>query len=108
MNILFHPAAESEFNAAIDYYEDIEKGLGYDFSLEIFSALDRIIAFPKAWLVIEDGIRRSLVRRFPYGILYAEENIKSMLLRLCTFIEILSIGSTEYSDHTPVVFAVNS
>jgi hypothetical protein len=59
VNVLFHPAAESEFNAAIDYYEDIEKGLGYDFSLEVFSALERIIAFPKAWLVIEDGIRRS-------------------------------------------------
>lgn len=76
MNVLFHPAAESEFNTAIDYYEDIEKGLGYDFSLEVFSALERIIAFPKAWLVIEDGIRRSLVRRFPYGILYAEEKDK--------------------------------
>jgi plasmid stabilization system protein ParE len=76
VNVLFHPAAESEFNAAIDYYEDIEKGLGYDFSLETFSALERIIAFPKAWLVIEDDIRRSLVRRFPYGILYAEEQDK--------------------------------
>lgn len=76
MNALFHPAAESEFNAAIDYYEDIEKGLGYDFSLEVFSALERIIAFPKAWLVIEGEIRRSLVRRFPYGILYAEEKDK--------------------------------
>ncbi len=76
MNALFHPAAESEFNAAIDYYEDIEKGLGYDFSREVFSALERIIAFPKAWVVIEDEIRRSLVRRFPYGILYAEEKDK--------------------------------
>ena len=76
MNVLFHPDAEAELNAAIDYYEDIEKGLGYDFSLEIFSALERIMAFPKAWLVIEDGIRRSLVRRFPYGILYAEEKDK--------------------------------
>lgn len=76
MNVLFHPAAESEFNAAIDYYEDIEKGLGYDFALEVSSALERIIAFPKAWLVIEGEIRRSLVRRFPYGILYAEEKDK--------------------------------
>lgn len=76
MNVLFHPDAETEFNAAIDYYEDIGKGLGYDFSLEVFSALERIKAFPKAWLVIEDGIRRSLVNRFPYGILYAEEQDK--------------------------------
>jgi plasmid stabilization system protein ParE len=73
VNVLFHPAAESEFNAAIDYYEDMEKGLGYDFSIEVFSALERIVAYPKAWLVIEGEIRRFLVRRFPYGILYAEE-----------------------------------
>ncbi len=76
MNVLFHPDAETELNTAIDYYEDIEKGLGYDFSLEVFSALERIIAFPKAWTSIEDGVRRSLVRRFPYGILYAEEKDK--------------------------------
>ncbi|PPD40214.1 MAG: plasmid stabilization protein [Methylobacter sp.] len=73
MNVVFHPDAESEFNAAIDYYEDIDKGLGYDFAVEVYAAIERIIAFPKAWLAIDGEIRRSLVRRFPYGILYAEE-----------------------------------
>ena len=38
MNVLFHPDAELELNAVIDYYEAIENGLGYDFSLEIISA----------------------------------------------------------------------
>ncbi len=37
MNVLFHPDAELELNAAIDYYEAIENGLGYDFSLEIIT-----------------------------------------------------------------------
>jgi len=73
MNVLFHPDAELEFNEAIDYYEAIENGLGYDFSLEIVSAIGRVIDFPKAWLVIEGEIRRALVKRFPYGILYAED-----------------------------------
>ncbi|MEI6069423.1 MAG: type II toxin-antitoxin system RelE/ParE family toxin [Methylococcaceae bacterium] len=73
MNVLFHPDAELELNAAIDYYEAIENGLGYDFSLEIISAIGRVIDFPEAWLVIEGDIRRALVKRFPYGILYAED-----------------------------------
>ena len=73
MTVLFHPDAELEFNAAIDYYEAIENGLGYDFSLEITSTIARIIAFPKAWPVIEGEIRRALVRRFPYGVLYSED-----------------------------------
>jgi plasmid stabilization system protein ParE len=73
MNFAFHPDAEDEFNSAIDYYENIEPGLGYDFAVEVYSAIQRAGAFPKAWVVIEDDIRRSLVRRFPYGVLYSEE-----------------------------------
>ena len=41
MTFLFHPEAEEEFLAAIDYYEDHEVGLGYDFSAE-FLPLFRI------------------------------------------------------------------
>lgn len=73
MSFSFHPEAEEEFNRAIEYYEDIEPGLGYDFSLEVYSTIQRSVEFPKAWAVLEGEIRRSLVRRFPYGVLYSEE-----------------------------------
>ena len=77
MKYSFHPEAESEFIGAINYYEDKEKGLGYDFALEAYSTIQRILTHPKAWTVIEDNIRRSLLRRFPFGILYShtEEEI---------------------------------
>jgi plasmid stabilization system protein ParE len=74
MTFSFHPEAEEEFNKAIDYYEDIEPGLGYDFALEVYSTVRRSVEFPKAWTVLEGEIRRSLVRRFPYGVLYSEEH----------------------------------
>jgi len=73
MRFSFHPKAEEEFNEAIDYYEDIELGLGYDFALEVHSTIERTVEFPKAWAVLERDVRRSLVRRFPYGILYSKE-----------------------------------
>jgi len=73
MSFSFHPEAEDEFNNAIDYYEDIEPGLGYDFALEVYSTIQRSIEFPKAWAILEGKVRRSLVRRFPYGVLYSEE-----------------------------------
>ena len=73
MSFSFHPEAEIELNGTIDYYEDIESGLGYDFALEVHAAIKRAIDFPKAWPVLDEGIRRSLVNRFPYGILYSEE-----------------------------------
>ncbi len=73
MSYFFHPEAEKEFNEAIDYYEDIEPGLGYDFALEIHSTITRSVDFPKAWAILEGDVRKSLVRRFPYGILYSEK-----------------------------------
>ena len=73
MNFSFHPEAEEEFRKATDYYAEIEPGLGYDFALEIYSTIKRSVEFPKAWAVLEGDVRRSLVRRFPYGILYSEE-----------------------------------
>jgi hypothetical protein len=73
MSFSFHPESEEEFNKAIEYYENIEPGLGYDFALEVYSTIQRSVDFPKAWAVLEGDIRRSLVSRFPYGVLYSEE-----------------------------------
>ncbi len=73
MSFSFHPEAEDELNDAIDYYKEIEPGLGYDFALEVHSTIKRTVEFPKAWVLVEGEIRRSLVKRFPYGILYSEE-----------------------------------
>lgn len=72
MKYSFHPEAEDEFNKAIDYYEQIDSGLGYDFALEVYSTIKRSVELPKAWAMIDNPIRRSLVKRFPYGILYSE------------------------------------
>jgi plasmid stabilization system protein ParE len=73
VNFSFHPEAEEEFNLAIDYYENINPGLGLDFALEVYTTIQRTVEFPKAWVVLEGEIRRSLVRRFPYGVLYSVE-----------------------------------
>ncbi|TAL46536.1 MAG: type II toxin-antitoxin system RelE/ParE family toxin [Methylovulum sp.] len=74
MRYSFHPEAETEFVQAIEYYEECEANLGYDFAVEVYSTIERTMAYPKAWPIIEKDIRRSLVKRFPYGILYAEED----------------------------------
>ncbi|MCK5649354.1 MAG: type II toxin-antitoxin system RelE/ParE family toxin [Gammaproteobacteria bacterium] len=73
MNFEFHPEAEIEFNKAIDYYAEIEEELGYDFAIEVHSAILRALSYPKAWSTIDGEVRRSLVKRFPYGVLYSEE-----------------------------------
>ena len=48
MKYTFHPEAETEFVKAVEFYEEREEGLGYDFAVEIYSAIERILAHPKA------------------------------------------------------------
>jgi len=74
MNFSFHPEAEEEFQHAIEYYDSKDDGLGYAFAIEIYAAIQRAAEFPKAWSLLDGGIRRSLARRFPFGVLYAYEN----------------------------------
>ena len=70
MKYPFHPEGEVEFLEAIDFCEDCETGLGYDFAIEIHAAIQNILSFPGAWAVLEHEIRRCQVRRFPYGVVY--------------------------------------
>ncbi len=74
MKYFYHPAAEAEFYDSIEYYEDCAAGLGYDFSVEVHSAIERILLYPKAWPILVGDIRRCLTNRFPNGILYIEGN----------------------------------
>ena len=80
MKFFFHPEADEEFSQAIDYYEQVQLGLGYDFAIEVSSTIARIVEFPRAWPSIEEDIHRCLTKRFPYGILYSIEQKKIYIL----------------------------
>lgn len=73
MKVRFHPDAEVELSEGVEYYEDVSIGLGQEFALEVYSAIQRAIQNPKIWVILDGDIRRSLVKRFPYGILYSED-----------------------------------
>jgi toxin ParE1/3/4 len=80
MTFSFHPEAEAEFIDAIEYYEKHERGLGYDFSIEVHYAIQNIITYPTAWPILEDDIHRCLVNRFPFGVIYSIEKDKIFIL----------------------------
>jgi plasmid stabilization system protein ParE len=80
MTFSFHPEAEAEFLEAIEYYEERELGLGYDFSIEVFATIQNIVTHPTAWSVIEEDVRRCLVHRFPYGVVYSIEQDEIFIL----------------------------
>ena len=73
MKLIFHPAAEDELNAAVDWYEQRQSGLGLDLAIEVHAATGLALTMPEAWSEIAPGIRRVLTQRFPYGVLYSVE-----------------------------------
>lgn len=66
----FLDPAEEEMLEAAAYYESRSKGLGRDFLREVYSAVAHIEDDPERWPEISSGIRRRLVHRFPYAVLY--------------------------------------
>ena len=80
MKLFFHPKAKIEFIEAIDYYEDCSPGLGLEFSVEIYSTIQRIISFPNAWGKFTKDTRRCLTKRFPFGIIYQVSEDKNEVL----------------------------
>ena len=61
---------ERDLFAAMGWYNHIRPGLGDDFLLCVEQALHRILEFPEASPAIAGEVRRTLVRRFPYAVLY--------------------------------------
>jgi len=76
----FHPEAEEEFEAAVAWYEEREAGLGLDFAAEVREAVRLAQSMPLAWPSMEENIRRVLVHRFPYGVLYSIESDRLHIL----------------------------
>src|SRR4030042_1715751 len=62
--------AEEEMIASAVFYETRSNGLGHKFLNEIARSLDLISSLPKTWPVFSDDIRRFLLQRFPFGLLY--------------------------------------
>ena len=73
MKYRFSAAAQREFDEAVAYYSSCTPGLGLDFANEILSILNVVCSFPDLWAYLEKPVRRALVHRFPFGVLYVVE-----------------------------------
>ncbi|MGI6100216.1 MAG: type II toxin-antitoxin system RelE/ParE family toxin [Lentisphaerae bacterium] len=69
----FLKPAELELLDAAQYYEIQARGLGSEFLDKIETAILDIREAPERWPIIRANIRRRLVHRFPYALLYRVE-----------------------------------
>lgn len=77
MKLFFAKLALEEMAEAKRYYERQQPGLGDQFQLEAQRSALRILEQPLTWRIEIESIRRCLLNRFPYKMLYVirEENI---------------------------------
>ena len=68
---LLRPAEDEMLEAAF-FYEQQSDGLGQDFLRKLQSAIEEIVEHPTRWPRIRSSIRRRMIHRFPYAVLYED------------------------------------
>lgn len=68
--IVFRRASESELQEASAWYEEQEPGLGSKFVECADACVPTIRRHPEIFPVIYKQVRRGMVKRFPYSVLY--------------------------------------
>jgi plasmid stabilization system protein ParE len=77
---VFRPEAQEELREARDWYAAQADGLDLAFGRAVDAALARLARFPESGPVIEDDIRRTILRRFPYQLVYYLEGDELVIL----------------------------
>jgi plasmid stabilization system protein ParE len=73
MNVRFLSPARQELDDAVAWYDQQADGLGKEFLDELDRVIRRVVAYPLSSIEIEPGLRRGLLARFPYGIIYGQD-----------------------------------
>ena len=78
--LIVRPLAECDLEAGRQWYEKKRRGLGSDFLLCVDDAFERIQQNPESPAIVYRGVRRVLIRRFPYIIYYRVEFDATVIL----------------------------
>jgi len=67
----FHEAAERELTDAAAYYHNSSPGLGNSFVDDVERSITQIEEYPESGYLLNRAVRRVLLRRFPYAVMYS-------------------------------------
>ena len=73
MNVRFLYEADVEFRESARYYEDKAPGLGIAFIAEVHRVAAVVASQPGIGSPVDDELRKFILRRFPYNVIYAVE-----------------------------------
>ena len=78
---LLNPA-EKELDETYNYYEYKLSGLGEEFIKEFRAVLKRISIHPKAWQLVQNNVRKCIMNKFPYNVIYSIEKDHLIILAI--------------------------
>jgi len=78
--VVFHPMAEAEYLVSARFYESASEGLGAEFLTQVEDTVSRASADPGIGTPQGRWVRRQLVRRFPFAVVYREEPTRIFIL----------------------------
>ncbi|MDP2956388.1 MAG: type II toxin-antitoxin system RelE/ParE family toxin [Longimicrobiales bacterium] len=73
LRLVFAPEARLDILAARTWYEEQSPGLGWEFSRAVEAATAALLRFPKSFPQVHGEVRKAVLRRFPYSLLYVLE-----------------------------------
>lgn len=78
MKVIFDELAILELDDASEFYELEVPGLGARFREEVKKGIRRICEYPNAWGKEKGSVRRYILHKFPYKVIYSIEKEKLM------------------------------
>lgn len=78
--VIVRPEAEYDIEDAYIWYEERRPGLGAEFLLCVEEGFAKIRRRPDMYPVVHKNIRRTLIRRFPYGIFYLRDQTSVIVM----------------------------
>jgi hypothetical protein len=81
--VLFTLPARAELMDAQDWYENEATGLGRRFLAAVDAEVQRMSANPQQFPIVYKNIRRALLRRFPYALMFIIEADGTLTVIAC-------------------------
>jgi plasmid stabilization system protein ParE len=94
--VLLRKEAQDDLKDAAAWYEEQRHGLGGEFLDEAASTLNRIGGTPFAYADVHRGVRRALLRRFPFALYFRVES------------EVVSVLAVMHGSRSPTAWQVRT
>lgn len=85
LDVEFHPHARADFLDAVDWYNGERAGLGASFANAVQRTVERIAMARSTGSLAGAALRRMLVPKFPYCVIYAAEPSRLWIVAVAHF-----------------------